>query len=120
MKQPLYYTADGTYAGMEPVAGAGGSIFTVGKVWSPSALAFVSPTVDSSGFLQVTSGYGGSAGASPENPLYNVPVDPYSYAYNWTNGKLTSIVRTKGSTSQTKTLTWSATTGKLTAISGWS
>ena len=119
MTAPIYYTADGTNDGLEPAGGAGGSLFTIGKVWSPSALAFVSPTVDSSGFLQVTSGYGGSAGASPENPLYNVPVDPYSYAYTWTAGKLTSIVRTKGSVSQTRTLTWDGVTGKLATISTW-
>lgn len=42
----------------------------------------------------------------------------YSYAFNWTSGKLTTIVRTHGGNSETLTFTYHGT-GELAGISQW-
>lgn len=42
----------------------------------------------------------------------------YSYAFNWIAGKLSTVVRTHGGSSQTLTFTYHAT-GELAGISQW-
>ena len=60
MTLPVYHTLDGTN-NLSPTWGADRSLFTIGRVWQPSSLSYITLAADASGNL-LTSGSGGGGG----------------------------------------------------------